>query len=107
MSAATASPSNGSSTTPSKQTYQNSAALQKVLNVPYISESINYADSTIKAHPLIQQGYNLGENVVNSSLNLAQPITSRIAPQLALLDQYAVKGLDYAESKWSYPFTGE
>lgn len=106
MSAATASPSNGSST-PSKQTYQNSAALQKVLSVPYISDSLSYADSTIKAHPLIQQGYQLGENVVNTSLNLASPITTRIAPQLALLDQYAVKGLDYAESKWSYPFHGE
>lgn len=45
-----------------------------------------------------------GEDVVNQSLKIAEPITSRFNGQLSFLDVQAVKALEFAESKWSYPF---
>lgn len=45
-----------------------------------------------------------GEDVVNQSLKIAEPITNRFNGQLSFLDLQAVKALEFAESKWSYPF---
>ena len=42
--------------------------------------------------------------MVNQSLKIAEPITSRFNGQLSYLDLQAVKALEFAESKWAYPF---
>lgn len=107
MSAATQSAPNGISSSPSKQAFDNSQTLKKIAAVPVISDSLSFAQSTIQSYPLLATTYGYGENLVNSSLKAAQPITSRIHPQLAYVDSLALKSLDFAESKWSYPFHAE
>ena len=104
MSAATQSAPNGISSSPSKHAFNQSEALKKIASVPVVSDSLNFAHSTIKSYPLLATTYGYGENLVNSSLKAAEPITTRIHPQLAYVDSLAVKSLDFAESKWSYPF---
>lgn len=100
MSAATQS----APTAPSKVALDNSAAIKKIVKVPLVSDSLNFAQSTINAHPLLATTYGYGENIFATSLKAAEPITNRIQPQLAYVDSLAVKSLDFAESKWSYPF---
>lgn len=79
-------------------------AFNRITSVPLVAESLNVAHSTLESHPLLAQPYHFGGNVVNSSLKVVEPVTTRLQPQLAMLDTYAVKGLDFAESKWAYPF---
>ncbi len=104
MSAAAAPAPNGITSSPSKAAFDHSAALKKIASVPLVSDSLSFAQSTIQAHPLLATTYGYGENLVNSSLKAAQPITNRIHPQLAYVDSLAVKSLDFAESKWAAPF---
>lgn len=104
MSAATAPAPNGITSSPSKAAFDQSAALKKIVSVPLVSDSLSFAQSTIQAHPLLATTYGYGENLVNSSLKAAQPITNRIHPQLAYVDSLALKSLDFAESKWAAPF---
>ncbi|KAN0061904.1 hypothetical protein ACQY0O_005899 [Thecaphora frezii] len=104
MSAATESAPVAPSSTPAKDAFDHSEALKRIAAVPLISDSLSFAQSTISAHPLLAHTYQFGENAFNSSLKAASPITSRIHPQLAYVDSLAVKSLDFAESKWSYPF---
>ncbi|SPO28885.1 uncharacterized protein UTRI_05073_B [Ustilago trichophora] len=106
MSAATQSApvTNGVSSSPSKQAFDHSEALKKIAAVPLVSDSLTFAQSTIKSYPILATTYGYGENLFNSSLKAAEPITNRIHPQLAYVDSLAVKSLDFAESKWSYPF---
>lgn len=89
---------------PSTSSSQYGQTFSRITSVPLVAQSLNMAHSTIEAHPLLAQSYHFGENVVSSSLKVAEPVTIRIQPQLNLLDAYAVKGLDFAESKWAYPF---
>ncbi|PWN54018.1 hypothetical protein IE53DRAFT_383454 [Violaceomyces palustris] len=103
MSAATEPTTNGT-TSPTKAAFEKSEALQRIFAVPIVSDSVSFAQSTINSYPLIAQTYSYGENVLNSSLKVAEPITSRLAPQLSYVDSLAVKSIDFAESKWSYPF---
>lgn len=106
MSAATQSSpaTNGISSSPSKVAFDHSEALKKIASVPLVSDSLSFAQSTIKSHSLLATTYGYGENLINSSLKAAEPITNRIHPQLAYVDSLAVKSLNFAESKWSYPF---
>lgn len=104
MSAATAPATNGISSSPSKVAFDNSQALKKIASVPLVSDSLTFAQSTIQSHRLLATTYGYGENLFNSSLKAAEPITNRIHPQLAYVDSLAVKSLDFAESKWAYPF---
>lgn len=102
MAAATAktTPVNGASTS----THQFGEAFTRITKVPIVAESLNFAHSTLESHPILAQPYHFSENVVSTGLKAAEPVTTRLQPQLALLDSYAVKGLNFAESKWSYPF---
>ena len=89
---------------PIKSVHDNSEALQKILSVPVVADSLKFAQSHIEAHPLISQTYHAGESILNSSLKAAQPVTSRLHPQFAYIDHVAAESLAFAESKWSYPF---
>ncbi|GAC98150.1 lipid droplet-associated perilipin protein [Pseudozyma hubeiensis SY62] len=106
MSAATQSApvTNGVSSSPSKVAYDHSEALKKIASVPLVSDSLSFAHSTIQSHSLLATTYGYGENIFNSSLKAAEPITNRLHPQLAYVDSLAFKSLNFAESKWSYPF---
>ncbi|KAJ1019074.1 hypothetical protein NDA18_006224 [Ustilago nuda] len=107
MSAAThsAPATNGiTSSSPSKAAFDHSQALKKIASVPLVSDSLSFAQSTIKSLPILATTYGYGENLFSHSLKAAEPITNRIHPQLAYVDSLAVKSLDFAESKWSYPF---
>lgn len=79
-------------------------AFSRITNVPLVAESLNAAHSTLESYPILAQPYHFGGSVVSHSIKAAEPVTTRLQPQLALLDTYAVKGIDFAESKWSYPF---
>ncbi|PWN24536.1 hypothetical protein BDZ90DRAFT_98956 [Jaminaea rosea] len=81
-----------------------SNALNKIVNVPLVHGPLSFAYSTIEAHPLISRPYHLGEDILNQSIKMAEPITSRLNGQLTFIDTQAVKALEFAESKWSYPF---
>lgn len=67
--------------------------------------------STTRTHrrtytaPTLRTAQHFGEDVFNQSLKIAEPVTSRFNGQLSYLDLQAVKALEFAESKWSYPFT--
>ncbi len=87
-----------------KSVQKNSEALQKIFSVPVIADSLKYAQSTLEAHPLIANTYHAGENIVNTGLRAAEPITTRLHPQFAYVDHLAAQSLAYAESKWAYPF---
>lgn len=93
-------------TTASAPTPQSSQALNRIANVPVVAGSLSYAHSTLTSYQLGAQGYQLGESVFNSGVKAASPITTRLQPQLAFVDAWALKGLDFAESKWAYPFQG-
>ncbi|CAO1614281.1 unnamed protein product [Jaminaea pallidilutea] len=82
----------------------NSSALNKIVNVPLVHVPLNFAVSTIEAHPLIARPYHIGEDLVNHSIKFAEPITNTFNGQLHYIDNQFVKALDFAESKWSYPF---
>lgn len=103
MSAATAksTPVNAGAST---STNQFGEAFTRITKVPIVAESLSFAHSTLESYPILAQPYHFSENVVSTSLKAAEPVTTRLQPQLALLDSYAVKGLNFAESKWSYPF---
>jgi hypothetical protein len=101
MSTATAT-SNG--VTPPSTSNNYGEAFNRITSVPLVAESLTAAHSTIEAHPILAQPYHFSEKVVSSGIKAAEPVTTRLQPQLAFLDTYAVKGLDFAESKWSYPF---
>ena len=103
MAAATAS-APVSHTEPIKNVQQNSEALQKILSVPLVADSLKYASSTISAYPLIASLSTTGENLINSSLKAAEPLTSRLHPQFTYVDHLAAQTFDFAESKWAYPF---
>ena len=55
MSAATQSAPgpNGVSASPSKVAFDHSAALKKIAAVPLVSDSLNFAQSTIKSPPIL------------------------------------------------------
>lgn len=93
-----------SAPTPIKSVQQNSEALQKIFSVPVVADSLKLAQSTIDSHPLIANTYHVGENLVNTGLKAAQPITARLHPQIAYVDHLAAQSLAFAESKWAYPF---
>ncbi|EPQ26413.1 uncharacterized protein PFL1_06061 [Pseudozyma flocculosa PF-1] len=93
-----------SSANPAKDAFEHSEALQRIAAVPLVSDSLSFAQSAINAHPLLAHTYQFGQGAFNSSLKAASPITSRLHPQLAYVDSLAVKSLDFAESRWSYPF---
>lgn len=100
--AAIAPANTGASTSKSPAPY--GEAFNRITSVPLVSQTLNLAHQTLESHSLLAQPYHFGGNVVSSSLKAAEPVTTRIQPQLALLDDYAVKSLNFAESKWSYPF---
>ena len=79
-------------------------AFSRITSVPLVAESLKTAHTTLESYPFLAQPYHFGGNVVSTSLKAAEPVTTRLQPQLALLDTYAVKGIDFAESKWAYPF---
>lgn len=101
MAAATATPATTNGASSSKQYGQ---AIDRITQVPIVAQSLNFAQSTINSHSFLAQPYHFGESVVSSSLKAAEPVTTRLQPQLAFLDAYAVKGLNFAESKFPYPF---
>ncbi|KDN50856.1 hypothetical protein K437DRAFT_61222 [Tilletiaria anomala UBC 951] len=103
MATATSAPP-AAQTAPIKSVQDNSEAIQKILSVPLVADSLKYAHSTIEAHPLISQTYHAGENILNSSLKAAAPITTRFQGQLSYVDHLALQTLQFAESKWAYPF---
>ncbi|CAO1624608.1 unnamed protein product [Parajaminaea phylloscopi] len=81
-----------------------SNAINKIASVPLVHVPLAFAYSTIEAHPIFARPYHLGEDIVNQSLKIAEPITARFGGQLSYIDLQAVKALEFAESKWSWPF---
>lgn len=102
MAAATANPATTNGAASSSKQY--GQAIDRISHVPIVAQSLNFAQSTINSHAFLAQPYHFGESVFNSSLKAAEPVTTRLQSQLAFLDAYAVKGLDFAESKFPYPF---
>lgn len=102
MAAATASATPAGTSAPSTSHY--GQAFDRITSVPLVAQSLSAAHSTLESYPLLAQPYHLGGNVVSQSLKAAEPVATRFQPQLELLDAFAIKGLDFAESKWSYPF---
>ncbi|KAK0545542.1 hypothetical protein OC846_005621 [Tilletia horrida] len=81
-----------------------SQSIQRVLGVPLISESLTFASKTINQYPILATPYHLTGNILDHSLKAAEPITSRLSPQFALVDAWGAKAFDFAESRVPYPF---
>ncbi|KAL9935172.1 hypothetical protein V8E36_006248 [Tilletia maclaganii] len=82
----------------------NSQSIRRVLGVPLINESLTFASNTINAYPILHTPYQLTENLVNTSLKVAEPITTRLHPGIALVDSWGAKAFDFAEARVPYPF---
>ncbi|KAE8215534.1 hypothetical protein CF319_g3030 [Tilletia indica] len=81
-----------------------SQSIRRVLGVPLINESLTFATNTINQYSILATPYHLTGSLLDSSLKAAQPITSRLHPQLALVDAWGAKAFDFAESHVPYPF---
>lgn len=81
-----------------------SNAISKIANVPLVNAPLSFAFNTIESHSIFARPYHFGEDIINQSLKAAEPITSRFNGQLSYIDLQAVKALEFAESKWSWPF---
>ncbi|KAK0525907.1 hypothetical protein OC835_004682, partial [Tilletia horrida] len=76
----------------------------RVLGVPLINESLAFATNTINHYSILATPYHIGGDLLNQSLKAAEPITSRLSPQFALVDAWGAKAFDFAESRVPYPF---
>lgn len=81
-----------------------SETVNKVLNVPLVSDSLKYAQDTLKGYPQLQNITNAGGQLALGGLRAVEPIASHFTPQLKYVDGLASKGLDLAQSKVPYVF---
>lgn len=81
-----------------------SETLNFVAQVPLVAGVINHAFSIVKSYSLLFRTYLLGEVILATSLQLASPITSRLSTPLHKVDHFGLQTLDYAKSKFPFPF---
>ncbi|NXA07149.1 PLIN3 protein, partial [Sapayoa aenigma] len=81
------------------------SAVNRVTNLPLLNSAFNLVSSaynyTKESHPCLSGVCNVAETVaavaVGSVVGGAQPILSQLEPQIALVNEYACKGLDQLE----------
>ncbi|NXK50170.1 PLIN3 protein, partial [Chauna torquata] len=81
------------------------SAVDRVTNLPLLNSAFNLVSSaysyTKETHPCLSGVYNVAETVaavaVGSVVGGAQPILNQLEPQIALVNEYACKGLDQLE----------
>ncbi|NXL06966.1 PLIN3 protein, partial [Mesembrinibis cayennensis] len=86
------------------------SAVNRVTSLPLLSSAFNLVSSaynhTKETHPYLSGVCNMAETVaavaVGSVVGGAQPILNQLEPQIALVNEYACKGLDQLED--SLPF---
>ncbi|XP_008947476.1 PREDICTED: perilipin-3-like, partial [Merops nubicus] len=84
---------------------QQASAVNRVSSLPLLSSAFNLVSSaynhTKESHPCLSGVCNVAETVaavaVGSVLGGAQPILNQLEPQIALVNEYACKGLDQLE----------
>ncbi|XP_016159932.1 PREDICTED: perilipin-3 isoform X4 [Ficedula albicollis] len=84
---------------------QTASAVDRVTSLPLLSSAFNLVSSayshTKESHPCLGGVCSVAETVaavaVGSVLGGAQPILSQLEPQIALVNEYACKGLDQLE----------
>ncbi|XP_062366052.1 perilipin-3-like [Cinclus cinclus] len=89
---------------------QTASAVNRVTSLPLLSSAFNLVSSaythTKESHPCLGGVCSVAETVaavaVGSVVGGAQPILSQLEPQIALVNEYACKGLDQLEE--SLPF---
>lgn len=81
-----------------------SDSLDFITSIPLVAGVCNYADSILKAHPLLDRTYQLGHSMTASALQLAQPLTSLVHKPLAIADSWVLSALNFTKSKCPYPF---
>ncbi|KAM6040124.1 uncharacterized protein LJ206_020276 isoform 2-T2 [Theristicus caerulescens] len=89
---------------------QQASAVNRVTSLPLLSSAFNLVSSaynhTKETHPYLSGVCNMAETVaavaVGSVVGGAQPILNQLEPQIALVNEYACKGLDQLEE--SLPF---
>lgn len=82
-----------------------SEAVNKILNVPLVSDSLKFAQQTLSGYPQVANAVAAGGNLAATGLKAAEPYAARFEPQLKSLDGLAVKGLDYAQQTFPAAFT--
>ncbi|KFV73460.1 Perilipin-3, partial [Struthio camelus australis] len=81
------------------------SAVSRVTNLPLLNSAFNLVSSaynyTKETHPCLHSACNVAETVaavaVGSMVGGAQPILNQLEPQIALVNEYACKGLDQLE----------
>ncbi|XP_075579981.1 perilipin-3 [Pelecanus crispus] len=94
----------------SKEPVQRESAVNRVTSLPLLNSAFNLVSSaynhTKETHPYLSGVCNVAETVaavaVGSVVGGAQPILNQLEPQIALVNEYACKGLDQLEE--SLPF---
>ncbi|KAM6113495.1 perilipin-3-like [Phoenicopterus ruber ruber] len=89
---------------------QQASAVNRVTSLPLLNSAFNLVssayNSTKEMHPYLSGVCNVAETVaavaVGSVVGGAQPILNQLEPQIALVNEYACKGLDQLEE--SLPF---
>ncbi|XP_068776099.1 perilipin-3 isoform X2 [Struthio camelus] len=84
---------------------QQASAVSRVTNLPLLNSAFNLVSSaynyTKETHPCLHSACNVAETVaavaVGSVVGGAQPILNQLEPQIALVNEYACKGLDQLE----------
>ncbi|XP_010184129.1 PREDICTED: perilipin-3-like, partial [Mesitornis unicolor] len=90
---------------PKAEEQQQASAVSRVTTLPLLSSAFNLVSSaynyTKEAHPYLTGVCNVAETVaavaVGSVVGGAQPILNQLEPQIALVNEYACKGLDQLE----------
>ncbi|WFD01792.1 hypothetical protein MOBT1_000468 [Malassezia obtusa] len=83
---------------------QESEVVNFVAKVPLVSGAVDYTYSIITSHGILYRSFLLGEEVLATSLKLAEPITSRLSTPLHKADHLGLQTLDFVKSKFPYPF---
>ncbi|XP_067169176.1 perilipin-3-like [Apteryx mantelli] len=84
---------------------QQASAVNRVTNLPLLNSAFNLVSSaynyTKETHPCLSSACSVAETVaavaVGSVVGGAQPILNQLEPQIALINEYACKGLDQLE----------
>ncbi|XP_010000843.1 PREDICTED: perilipin-3-like [Chaetura pelagica] len=89
---------------------QQASAVDRVTSLPLLNSAFNLVSSaynyTKETHPCLSGVCNVAETVaavaVGSVVGGAQPILNQLEPQIALVNEYACKGLDQLEENLSF-----
>jgi hypothetical protein len=79
-------------------------SIDRVASIPVVSDSIAQLHAVVTSTNVTTKAYNVAESLVKTGYSYAEPLLGYGSPLLERADGIANQGLDFAESKFPYPF---